>query len=232
MSTRLPTLMLRCGSRAVVLVTLACGSVGADVVFHNGSVASGGTNAVQIDFFTDSPDGALFAATNFRENATLIHQYAYQPPVEPPVLFFELAVRNSTDIAWKDFHVDLFGADFFGFNVGFPGGPLAREVDPVVREGIGPEDILFRDPANPNAIEVESSMIVRDGQDASLWMFFDDFVDPGEAFQLSFRVNDVGIAELDYTMHQAPSVIPAPGAALLGMLGFTTMAWAKKRRWV
>ena len=214
---------------APVLVLIACTSASAGPVFHNGSVTSGGTGEVAIDFFTDSPDGALFTATNFRENASLISTYEYQAPVEPPLLFFALAIRNSTAIAWQSFHVDLFGADFFGFNHGIPGGPLARTLDPVVFGGIGSQDILLAVPDNPGAISISSSGIQRDGENASLWIFFDDVVDPDESFQLAFWIDDVGLSETNFTMHQAPIPVPEPGSLLLGLFAFGALLPAKKR---
>ena len=197
----------KCSPWVGVLVgLLLCSTARADVVVHNGSVASGGTGEVQIDFFSASVDGGLFAATNFRENVTHTFEYDYEPPIEPPVLFFQLAIRNSTDIAWKDYHIDLTGADFFGFS-DFPDpAELVPEINPVVFEGTGNDEILFRT-AGDNQVTVESSMIERDGENASLWIFFDDLVDPGEAFQLAFRIDDVGTPDPDFVMDHAPSVI-------------------------
>ncbi len=194
----------------------------ADVTFHNGFGALG-DESVQVDFAFDSATpGVLGTAINFRDNESHLFLYDYEPPAEPPVFLVEFAIVNDTASAWTDFHVDLVGGDIFSL-----AGDLAREINPAVEDGVGSGDVFVGDPNNH--VSIDGSAIVRDGENASLWVVFDDLVAPSEAFQLSFFVQDVGATDTGFAMQQTPTPIPAPGAALLALMGAPLVAFAKRR---
>lgn len=214
---------------ALTAMVLVCpGNSWAALNAHNGSVASGGSGAVNVDLFSVSAAGGLQLGLAFHESATHVLEGTYDAPAEPPILVAEFAINNETAQPWGAILVQLFGSDFFGVNGGAGGGPLAQDVDPVVPGGNGPTDIAFL--VNAGSIALAGSAIGRDGENATLYIAFSDPVDPGESFGLAFFINDVGTPDTNYVIAHTPLPIPEPGSLALLAIGALTAASRRRRR--
>lgn len=130
---------------AVLCAVAAMSSARAEIVTHNGLSAAPshpfGTDEVDVTFVSDLfPDpGVLGVSLAFSENATHSFIYAYEPP-EPPLLFIDFTVANTTGVAWTGFEIVLVAGDYFGVT-GF--GVLARTDDPAVKIVTTDDDIFF-----------------------------------------------------------------------------------------
>lgn len=218
--------MIRLGMAAMALALLLAPAARADIVFHNGTVASGGSGDVNVDLFYVNSPGALLVGKAFHENATHLMAYAYEPRVEPPLLFVEFAVNNETSTPWAGYVMYLAGADFFGANGGNPGGDPARAVNPVTLGGLGVDDILYDVPVG--SVSVSSSAITRGAEDSILTISFGDLVDPGESFSLLFFIDDIGQIDEGVVIGQAPVPIPSPTSTTLALLGLGALVGRRR----
>lgn len=210
------------------MVLVCTGSSWAALNAHNGSVASGGSGAVNVDLFSVSAAGGLQLGLAFHQSATHVLEGTYDAPAEPPVFVAEFAINNETAQSWGAFVVQLFGSDFFGVNGVAAGGPLAQDIDPVVPGGNGPTEIAFL--VNAGSIALAGSAIGRDGENALLYIAFADPVDPGESFGLAFFISDVGTPDANYVIAHTPLVIPEPGSLALLAIGAATAVARRRKR--
>ncbi len=86
---------------ALTAMVLVCpGNSWAALNAHNGSVASGGSGAVNVDLFSVSAAGGLQLGLAFHESATHVLEGTYDAPAEPPILVAEFAINNETAQPW------------------------------------------------------------------------------------------------------------------------------------
>jgi len=213
--------------------------VEAGVTSHNGSSAAPsnptGTDSVPVVFVGDAEaaTGFLVVAIAFFDNVTHTFDYSFESP-EPPVLFVDFAVVNNTTEAWTSYGLSMSGVDFFGLvdPPPYTRGDLATAVDPIDTFIPDSDEIFMGIDPSTYDITVAGSSITRFGDDATLTINFDHPVDPGELFSLAFFIDDVGATDASFTMSQTPNAtvpIPAPGAAILGLLGFGTLGAMRRR---
>jgi len=169
----------------------------------------------------------------FFDNGTHTFDYSFESP-EPPVLFVDFAVVNNTSEAWTSYGLSLSGVDFFGLldPPPFSRGDLVRAVDPIDTFIPDSDEIFMGIDPGTSDITVAGSSITRIGDDATLTINFDHAVDPGELFSLAFFIDDVGTVDTGFTMSQTPNAtvpIPAPGAAVLGLIGWSTLGSMRRR---
>lgn len=228
------------GSSGLLVRSVVVGFVGihlsltsvtqADVVFHNGTVATSGDGSVNVDFFWINSPGGLLFGTAFHEVTAHSFLYEYDSGSEPPVFLAEFAISNETASPWNTFYVSLLQADFYGVNGGVPGGPLARTANPVVLGGSGADEVAFG--VNTGSATLAGSSIFRDTVNSVLQISFLDAVDPGESFAIAFFV-DVSSAGQgpQFLLSQSPvaTAIPSPTSAALGLPALA-LCWLRRRR--
>lgn len=211
----------------------------AGITSHNGSSVAPsnptGTDSVPVTFLGDAEaaPGFLVVAINFFDVVTHTFDYSFESP-EPPVLFVDFAVVNSTSQAWTSYGLSLSGVDFFGLvdPPPYSRGDLAQAVNPIDTFIPDSDEIFMGIDSGTYDITVAGSSITRIGNDATLTIDFDHAVDPGELFSLAFFIDDVGVTDTGFTMNQTPNAtrpIPAPGAAVLCLLGFGTLGSMRRR---
>jgi len=213
------------------LLSLAIANVGrADVTVHNGTIGSGGTGAV--DVYLDASSDFQFVEMDYLSgitpfNMTLVLDYDFETG-QPPVFVQTQRIINSSTLPWAGFSITLELADFYEDDEGL-GGQLAEgeltvsdlDFEP---DGFTPTDLsmtLTRDMAT-RSVELE---ILFGGDD----MEFDDF------FDLRYWINRLppSATNASFTMYAtpilSPEFIPAPGAAVLAMLGLACVGCIRRR---
>jgi len=184
---------------------------------HNGTVDSTppGSGEANVFLFLDE-QGTVFKS--FRELDLHAIYYQYEPGTSA-ALFGEIVFNHTTDM-WVGYLLSLQACDFYGF----AGGPVPG-VDPLTTGGTFSEDkIEFLD---LGGVSVSYAGIDRSGPNPLLALQFDDPVDPGEAFGLSFIAQDVGEVDEAFLAYQQP-IIPEPATAML--LGLAAAALLRRRR--
>ncbi|MHB1033640.1 MAG: dockerin type I repeat-containing protein [Pirellulales bacterium] len=189
---------------AAGLVLCAAGQLSATTITHNGSADSlgfsfdplPGTGAVNVSLnLTGSADFYLsIHSLDFRQVGR--HEMSWTQDFFTPTLGSSgILIVNHTAVPWGGYRVDLTKADFRDTSNQGP----ARVAAPVVPNGYTSGDIAFF--TNQN-ITLRGSSIVRDGNNASLSTLFDDPVDPGEAFFLTFGL--ANLVDAQFIMAQEP----------------------------
>lgn len=213
----------------VVLVVVALLGSGvhpahAATIAHNGTLDSSppGTGEVNVRLTDVSLPGApfFFQAKTFFENAT--HKQTFGTSISP-IQAIDI-VSNQTPLAWSGFSIDLMGADWLADDF-----TPAPEINPVDPTGTDPTKILGFFPGGGNTLA--SSLIVRDGENASLSLFFDNPIDPNESFSLSggFAISS---PPGTFDVAQRPSPVPEPSTVLLlstGVMGLAAWRWRKSK---
>jgi hypothetical protein len=197
----------------VMVFFFLCGvtnSTQALTITHNGTLDSlpPGTGDVDVRISEIGfPSFTWAGSKTFFENAT--HNMTLGDPNRN--IAVTETVFNRTETAWNGFHIDVLGSDFLGFDQ----LTLAPEENPVVPIETDPTKIWYSSPDTT----ISSSMIKRNAEMASLWIFFDKPIDPTDFFSLEFSFFD---PDRIFHVKQAPKSVPEPVTMLL--LGFGIIA--------
>ena len=205
------------------------GAARADVVAHNGNYYSNPAPAESLRgvFGPDEVDVELswakpylqYVDKFYNEMATLQLEYVFESG-QPPMSSTE-AVVNDTDVTWSSFIIDLhFAQYFYGDEEPLPEGDLPIDIVATM--------------ASLNVASITHTSFT-DGAELEL-TFTDGGLAPGGDFSLSYNImyllgtfpewpTDPGFA-----MEETPvMIIPAPGAAILAVVGLGCIGWVKRR---
>lgn len=197
----------------MIVFFFVCGGTNAVLgltITHNGTLDSlpPGTGEVDVRISEIGfPSFTWAGSKTFFENAT--HEMTLGDP-NRNIAVTEV-IFNRTDTAWNSFHIDVLGSDFLGFDL----STLAPEENPVVPIETDPTKIWYSSPDTT----VASSLIKRNAEMASLWIFFEEPINPADFFSLEFGFLD---PDSNFLVKQAPKSVPEPVTMFL--LGFGIIA--------
>ena len=242
-----------------IAVALFVGTVArAEIVAHNGNSASDPAPspselAANLSLFAFGPsvnetldDSNSFfdprpfddVSKTFHEMATLELEYLFLVDEdEPPVADAFETVTNDTGVGWSGFFINIQFADF---HVPGEGGLL-----PVSEGELTVGDVVFASAdflGDPTMTLARGTDPAKDVPSVQLEILFGDrgLLD-GEEFTLTFDIGLVldefddpvplpdGVSFDGFAMQQTPVAIPAPGAAVLAMLGLGCVGWVRRR---
>jgi len=207
----------------------------AAVLAHTGNVASdpAGTGAVDVTFLkgTTSPGQDYLGAYEiFNSNSShvILNDFGVTSPSAAVDRVVE-GVVNSSGVAWNGYVLQMVGADFSGLGSGL----VTPDTNSVVAGGTYGDAFVHMFPLI-GSYGVALSGITRTNTDATLTIFFDAPVLPGDAFQLGFDMFgsgisfDPGAATYQAAIIQVPLAVPEPGTCLL--LGIGTLLLQRRRK--
>lgn len=162
---------------------------------------------------------------------------ATEPNVGQGLLVTEI-VTNNSGVEWGGYRFGAHSADIYYYCASCaeddPPIPLS-DFDVITGAGLTVMDIGFSSTSPVGVVDIDV-MTQMDGSDPIVELGFENPLGVGEQFTLSYVINylDPENPSGDDAFHlfQEPlpvNPIPAPGAAVLAMLGFSAIGWVRRK---